>query len=84
MVVDDVFTIRDRGTVVTGTIGTGSVRVGQSVRIVRAGTVLSTTSVAGVEQFRKVLDSASAGEMVGLLLDGVTGENVMRTDVLEG
>ena len=53
------------------------------MRILRAGTVLSTTTVTGVELFRKVLDSASVGDNVGLLLDGVTGENVMRDDVLE-
>ena len=83
MVVQDVFTITNRGTVATGRIETGSVRVGQAVRIVRAGTVLSTTSVTGVEMFRKVLDTASAGDNVGLLLQGVSGDNVMRDDVLE-
>jgi elongation factor Tu len=83
MVVQDVFTITNRGTVATGRIETGSVRVGQEVRIVRAGTVLSTTSVTGVEMFRKVLDTASAGDNVGLLLRGVSGDNVMRDDVLE-
>ena len=84
MVVEDVFTIQNRGTVATGRIEAGSVKVGQQVRILRAGTELSTTTVTGVEQFRKVLDSASVGDNVGLLLDGVTGENVMRDDVLEG
>jgi len=83
MVVQDVFSITNRGTVATGRIETGSVRVGQEVRIVRAGTVLSTTSVTGVEMFRKVLDTASAGDNVGLLLRGVSGDNVMRDDVLE-
>ena len=83
MVVQDVFTITNRGTVATGRIETGSVRVGQEVRIVRAGTVLSTTSVTGVEMFRKVLETASAGDNVGLLLQGVSGDNVMRDDVLE-
>lgn len=83
MVVEDVFRIQNRGTVATGRIGTGTVKVGQQVRILRAGTVLSTTTVTGVEMFRKVLDSASAGDNVGLLLDGVSGDNVMREDVLE-
>ena len=83
MAVEDVFTIKNRGTVATGKIEAGSVRVGQQVRILRAGTELSTTTVTGVEQFRKVLDSASVGDNVGLLLGGVTGENVMRGDVLE-
>lgn len=83
MVVEDVFRIQNRGTVATGRIEAGSVRVGQQVRILRAGTVLSTTTVTGVEVFRKVLESASVGDNVGLLLDGATGENVMRDDVLE-
>ena len=83
MTVEDVFRITGRGTVATGRIETGSVRVGQEVRIVRAGTVLSTTTITGVEQFRKVLESAGVGDNVGLLLGGVTDENVMRGDVLE-
>jgi len=83
MVVEDVFTINNRGTVATGRIEAGSVKVGQQVRILRAGTALSTTTVTGVEQFRKVLDLASVGDNVGLLLGGVAGENVMRDDVLE-
>jgi translation elongation factor EF-Tu-like GTPase len=83
MVVEDVFTIQNRGTVATGKVGSGSVRVGQEVRILRAGTVLSTTTVTGVEMFRKVLDSATVGDNVGLLLAGVTGDNVRRDDVLE-
>lgn len=83
MVVEDVFRITGRGTVATGRIESGAVRVGQEVRIRRAGTVLSTTTVTGVEQFRKVLDTAVAGDNVGLLLGGVTDENVMRDDVLE-
>jgi elongation factor Tu len=83
MVVEDVFRIQNRGTVATGKIDAGSVRVGQQVRILRAGTELSTTTVTGVEQFRKVLESASAGDNVGLLLDGGNGDNVMKDDVLE-
>ena len=83
MVVEDVFRIKDRGTVATGRIDTGTVAVGQQVRILRAGTVLSTTSVTGVEMFRKKLESASAGDNVGLLLAGGAGDNIMREDVLE-
>jgi len=69
--------------VATGKIEVGTIRVGQDVRILRAGTVLSTTTVTGVEMFRKVLDSATVGDNVGLLLKGVDRENVMRGDVLE-
>lgn len=83
MVVEDVFRITGRGTVATGKVELGTIRVGQEVRILRAGTVLSTTTVTGVEMFRKVLDSATVGDNVGLLLKGVTDENVMREDVLE-
>ncbi|MBJ7358433.1 EF-Tu/IF-2/RF-3 family GTPase [Nocardioides sp.] len=83
MVVEDVFTIKRRGTVATGRIGSGNVRVGQQVRIRRAGTVLGTTSVTGVEMFRTKLETASAGDNVGLMLAGGTGDNVMRGDVLE-
>jgi elongation factor Tu len=83
MVVEDVFTIKNRGTVATGRIGSGVVKVGQQVRILRAGTVLSTTTITAVEMFRKKLDSAAAGDNVGLLLDRATGDNVMRDDVLE-
>ena len=83
MVVEDVFRIQGRGTVATGTIDAGTVKVGQQVRILRAGTVLSTTAVTSVEKFREKLDSASVGETVGLLLAGGTGDNVMAQDVLE-
>ncbi len=84
MVVEDVFRIRNRGTVATGRIELGSVSVGQEVRILRAGAALSTTRVTGVEMFRQVLDTATVGDHVGLLLEGGAGDNVMRDDVLEG
>ena len=81
MTVEDVFTITGRGTVATGRVETGVVKVGQEVRISRAGTTLATTTVTGVEMFRKVLESATVGDNVGLLLKGDT--NVMRGDVIE-
>jgi elongation factor Tu len=83
MVVEDVFTIKNRGTVATGKVGSGSVMEGQQVRIRRAGTVLSTTTVTAIEKFRETLTMAVAGDNVGLLLEGGTGDNVMRGDVLE-
>jgi elongation factor Tu len=83
MTVEDVFTIKGRGTVATGRIETGAVRVGQQVRILRAGTELASTTVTAVELFREQRETASAGENVGLLLTGPTGDNVMRQDVLE-
>ena len=70
MPVEDVFTIHNRGTVVTGRIESGTVRVGKQVNVVRDGGVAFTTEVTGVEKFRKVLDTATAGDNVGLLLEG--------------
>lgn len=84
MVVEDVFSIQGRGTVVTGKVSAGSLRVGQRVQLVRAGVVTATTSVTGIEQFRKVIDTAVAGDFVGLLLDGVSKADVLVGDVLSG
>jgi translation elongation factor EF-Tu-like GTPase len=83
MTVQDVFKITGRGTVATGQIETGSVTVGQQVRVVRAGAEQGTTEVTGVEMFRKKLDTASAGANVGLLMGGGVGDGVQRGDVLE-
>lgn len=83
MVVQDVFVIRGRGTVATGTIEAGSVTVGQTIRVVRDGSALGTTTVTGVEMFRKKLDAASEGETFGLLLDGDVIESITPGDVLE-
>jgi elongation factor Tu len=83
MTVQDVFKITGRGTVATGQIETGSVTVGQQVHVVRAGADQGTTTVTGVEMFRKKLDTASAGANVGLLMDDDVGESVMAGDVLE-
>lgn len=82
MVVEDVFTITGRGSVATGRVEAGSVKVGQSVRVSRAGTEIGTSTVTAVEMFRKKVDVATAGDNVGLLFDG--DQNVMRDDVLEG
>jgi translation elongation factor EF-Tu-like GTPase len=81
MTIEDVFKIKGRGTVATGKIEVGTIRVGQGVRIMRAGTLLASTTVTGIEMFRKVLDSANAGDNVGLLL--ADEPNVMRGDVLQ-
>lgn len=83
MTVQDVFTITGRGTVATGQIETGSVTVGQQVRVTRAGADQGTSTVTGVEMFRKKLDTASAGANVGLLLDGKVGDSVKPGDVLD-
>ncbi len=82
MVVQDVFTITGRGSVATGLVDTGAVTVGQTVRILRAGTEIGSATVTAVEMFRKKVDVAAVGDNVGLLFDG--DPNVMKDDVLEG
>lgn len=80
--VEDVFSITGRGTVVTGRIASGTVRVGEWVRIVREGQEVARAEVNGIEQFRKVMDVAVAGELVGLLLAGVRRDQVTRGDLV--
>ena len=84
MPVEDVFTIRGRGTVVTGRVASGTVRVGMQVNVVRDGGVAFTTEVSGVEMFRKVLDSASTGDNVGVLLKELSKEQLHRGDLIQG
>jgi len=81
MAIEDVFSITGRGTVVTGRIETGVVKVGESVEIVGLRD-LQTTTVTGVEMFRKLLDEGQAGDNVGLLLRGVGKEDVERGQVV--
>jgi elongation factor Tu len=83
MPVEDVFTITGRGTVVTGRIERGIVKVNEEVEIVgiRPGNPAKTT-VTGVEMFRKLLDEGQAGENVGLLLRGTKREDVERGQVV--
>jgi elongation factor Tu len=84
MPVEDIFSIRGRGTVVTGRVESGTVRVGREVDVVRDGGVATTTTVTGVEMFRKVLDSATAGDNVGLLLKGLSKEQLRAGDLIQG
>jgi elongation factor Tu len=82
MPVEDVFTITGRGTVVTGRIERGIVKVNEEIEIVGIHTGPATkTVVTGVEMFRKLLDEGQAGENVGLLLRGVKREDVERGQV---
>ena len=81
MPVEDVFTITGRGTVVTGRIGRGMVRTGDSVELVGLGSDVKTV-VTGVEMFRKTLDEGQAGDNAGLLLRGVGKEQVERGMVI--
>jgi elongation factor Tu len=81
MPIEDVFSISGRGTVVTGRIETGIVKVGEEIDIVGIRDTQKTT-VTGVEMFRKLLDSGEAGDNVGALLRGVAREDVERGQVL--
>jgi elongation factor Tu len=81
MPVEDVFSITGRGTVATGRIERGIVKVGDTIALVGMGSDKSTT-VTGVEMFRKLLDEGQAGDNVGLLLRGVAKDDVERGMVL--
>ncbi|QIG44037.1 hypothetical protein G5V58_15745 [Nocardioides anomalus] len=83
MPVADVFTITGRGTVVTGRVESGRLEVGQRVQIVRDGLPQTATEVTGIEKFRAVVEAATAGEQVGLLLRGVDRADVERGDVVQ-
>jgi len=81
MAIEDVFSISGRGTVVTGRIGRGIVKVGDEIEIVGIKDTQKTTCT-GVEMFRKLLDEGRAGENVGVLLRGTKREDVERGQVL--
>ena len=81
MPVEDVFTITGRGTVATGRVERGQVKVGDEVEIVGMGSKLKTV-ITGVEMFRKLLDLAEAGDNVGLLLRGIQRTDIERGQVL--
>ncbi len=81
MPVEDVFSISGRGTVVTGRIEQGVVKVGEEIEIVGIKPTVKTT-VTGVEMFRKLLDSGQAGDNIGALLRGTKREDVERGQVL--
>src|ERR1700710_132348 len=82
MPVEDVFTITGRGTVVTGRVARGIVKVSEEVEIVGIRPTSGKTTVTGVEMFRKLLDQGQAGDNVGLLLRGIKREDVERGQVV--
>jgi elongation factor Tu len=82
MPIEDVFSISGRGTVVTGRVETGIVKVGEEVEIVGIHTEVRKTTVTGVEMFRKLLDQGQAGDNIGALIRGVGREEVERGQVL--
>jgi elongation factor Tu len=83
MTVQDVFSIRDRGTVVTGKIESGTLNAGDEIFIQRQG-YSKKAVVTGIEAFRKQIQQARTGDNVGLLLRDIGKEDVQRGDVLVG
>ena len=81
--VEDVFSITGRGTVITGQVESGSVKVGDQVTLRRVDGSIREVTVTGIEMFRKILDAARQGDNVGLLLRGLDRSDVGRGDVLE-
>ncbi len=81
MPVEDIFSIQGRGTVATGRVETGVVKVGEEIEIVGIRDT-QTTTVTGVEMFRKLLDQGEAGDNVGILLRGTKREDIERGQVL--
>ncbi|MFP7495350.1 elongation factor Tu [Terribacillus saccharophilus] len=82
MPVEDVFSITGRGTVATGRVERGEVRVGDEVDIIGLNEAPKKTTVTGVEMFRKLLDYAEAGDNIGALLRGVSRDDINRGQVL--
>ncbi|MHA6253406.1 elongation factor Tu [Oceanobacillus sp. CAU 1775] len=82
MPVEDVFSITGRGTVATGRVERGQVKVGEEVEIIGLTEAPTKTTVTGVEMFRKLLDYAEAGDNIGALLRGVSRDDISRGQVL--
>ncbi len=82
MPVEDVFSITGRGTVATGKIETGVINSGETVHILGMGDEKLTSTVTGVEMFRKILDRGEAGDNVGLLLRGIDKAEIRRGMVI--
>jgi elongation factor Tu len=82
MPVEDVFTITGRGTVATGRVEQGTIKVGENVEIVGIRPQTTTTVVTGVEMFRKLLDQGQAGDNIGVLLRGTKRDEIERGQVL--
>jgi elongation factor Tu len=82
MPVEDVFTITGRGTVATGRIETGTINTNDGVEIIGMGAAGLTSTITGVEMFRKILDYGEAGDNVGLLLRGIDKKDIKRGMVI--
>jgi elongation factor Tu len=83
MTIEDTFTIRNRGTVVTGKIEQGKLKVGDEVHLKHQDT-LKKTVVSGIESLRKQTTEAQAGETVGILFKDISKDDAHRGDVLTG
>jgi len=83
MMVEDVFSIKGRGTVITGRVESGTVSMGDTIELHGAVGIMPTV-VDSIEMFRKTLPQANAGDNVGLLLRNVSKDDVRRGDVLKG
>lgn len=79
MIVEDVFMIRGRGTVVTGKIETGILKVGDDV-VIKGANGQKTTTVTGIESFRNALNQANPGDTVGLLLKDLSKQDIQHGD----
>ena len=82
MAIEDVFSITGRGTVATGRIERGVIKVGETVEVVGLSEQTTTTTITGIEMFQKTLDEGYAGDNVGILLRGITREEIERGMVL--
>jgi elongation factor Tu len=82
MPVEDVFTIQGRGTVVTGRVSRGVLKVNEEVELIGLSKDTKKTVVTGIEMFRKTLDEARAGDNIGLLLRGIEKNDVLRGQVI--
>ena len=84
MVVDDVFSIKGRGTVATGRVESGSFSIGETVRIQKQDGTSMMSTITGIEAFRKILDIAQAGDNCGLLLRDIERSSIERGDQILG
>lgn len=80
--VEDVFTITGRGTVIVGTIESGTISTGDVITLKKLNGTTKQVTVTGIEMFRKMMDVAHAGDNVGLLLRGVSKSDISRGDFL--
>lgn len=82
LTVEDTFSITGRGTVITGRVAYGSISVGDVVTLKCLNGSVRQVKITGIEMFRKILNSASAGDNVGLLLQGLTKADIGQGDIL--